>query len=292
MLSVSCVVVPALLCCLGCGAPAPSEADSLLWVENATFEAGAISTLANAGGPSVIEHYTRATWLTPGQRGRILTGTLAAGSVALLLGLEGDSGHWILPASAPNTWSPDQPTFSAQLGLSRAMMPGEAQLHLVAVDAEVRAGPATLVPLTVLAATPAEGQVVVTLSWDSDSDLDLHVVDPLGNEVWKGDIASTPAADGSSSAGLLDYDSNAGCVLDGRRMESVAWGKAPAGHYRVLVDAFSLCQASAARWRIDVLVDGVSRLSAQGILTASSDRYDKKRGAGVLALEFDWAGGS
>ncbi len=286
------VVIPAVLFFLSCGAPAPSEADSLLWVEDATFAAGALSTIANEGGPAVIDHYTRAAWIAPGQRGRILTGTLAAGSVALLLGLQGDDGHWILPASAPNTWAPDQPTFSAQLGLSRAMMPGEAQLHLVAIDAETRAGPPTLVPLTVLAAAPAEGQVVVTLSWDSDSDLDLHVVDPSGNEVWKGDIASAPADDGSSSAGLLDFDSNAGCVLDGRRMESVAWAKAPAGHYQVLVDAFSLCQASAARWRVDVLVDGVSRLSAQGLATASSARYDKKRGAGVLALEFDWAGGS
>lgn len=282
----------ALLLCLGCGAETPSEANSLLWVENATFEAGALASLADTGGPAVIDTYSRTSWATPGQRGKILTGTLSAGSVALLLGLEGDNGHWILPASSPNTWAPDQPTFSAQLGFSRSLASGDVHLRLVVADAQSRVGAATLVPFTVLAAAPAEGQLVVVLSWDSDSDVDLHVVDPLGNEVWKGDIATTPASDGSSSAGLLDFDSNAGCVLDGRRTESVAWAKAPPGHYLVRVDAFSLCSATAAHWRVDVLVDGVSRLSAQGIATAASNRFDKKRGAGVLALEFDWAGGS
>lgn len=279
-----------LLFCLGCGANAPREADSWLWVENATFEAGALSSVADTGGPAVVDSYSRTSWATPGQRGKILTGTLAAGSVALLLGLEGDDGHWILPASSPNTWAPDQPTFSALLGFARDLAPGDVQLRLVATDAQLRPGPATLIPLTVLTAAPAEGQLVVVLSWDNDADMDLHVGDPLGNEVWKGDIAS--AAEGEASAGILDFDSNADCQIDGRRMESVAWAKAPAGHYLIRVDAFSLCSTAAAHWRVDVLVDGVSRLSAQGVATAASARFDKERGAGILALEFDWAGGS
>lgn len=279
-----------LLLCLGCGANAPREANAWLWVENAAFEAGALSSVADSGGPAVIDSYSRTSWATPGQRGKILTGTLAAGSVALLLGLEGDDGHWILPASSPNTWAPDQPTFSALLGFARDLAPGDAHLRLVATDAQSRPGPATLIPLTVLTAAPAEGQLVAVLSWDDDADMDLHVVDPLGNEVWKGDIASP--ADGDFSAGVLDFDSNAGCQIDGRRMESVAWAKAPSGHYLIRVDAFSLCSTAAAHWRVDVLVDGASRLSAQGVATAASARFDKKRGAGVLALEFDWAGGS
>jgi hypothetical protein len=280
----------ALLFCLGCGAQTPSAADVSLWVETATFEAGALSSLADAGGPAVIDTYSRTSWANPGQRGKILTGTLASGSVALLLGLEGDDGHWILPASSPNTWAPDQPTFSALLGFARDLAPGDAHLRLVATDAQLRPGPATLIPITVLTAPPAEGQLVVVMSWDNDADLDLHVLDPLGNEVWKGDIATDPAGD--ASAGLLDFDSNANCTIDGRRLESVAWSQAPAGHYLVRVDAFSLCSASAAHWRVDVLVDGVSRLSAQGIATAVAARFDKKRGAGTLALEFDWAGGT
>lgn len=279
-----------LLLCLGCSANSPGEADSLLWVENATFEAGALSSVSDTGGPAVIDTYSRTSWANPGQRGKILTGTLGPGSVALLLGLEGDEGHWILPASSPNSWAPDQPTFSALLGFGRDLAPGDARLRLVATDAQMRPGPATLIPITVLTAAPAEGQLVVVVSWDNDADLDLHVVNPLGNEVWKGDIASDP--NGDASAGILDFDSNANCTIDGRRLESVSWSKAPTGHYLVRVDAFSLCLASAAHWRVDVLVDGVSRLSAQGIATAASARFDKKRGAGTLALEFDWAGGT
>ena len=58
------------------------------------------------------------------------------------------------------------------------------------------------------------GDVQATLAWDADSDVDLHVIDPNGEEVY---WANTMV----SSGGELDLDSNAGCVIDEVRNENI-----------------------------------------------------------------------
>ena len=69
------------------------------------------------------------------------------------------------------------------------------------------------------------GDIQVTLSWDRDSDVDLHVVAPGGDEIYY-------ARRQSPSGGELDLDSNAGCSIDGVRNENITWpvGRAPRGH--------------------------------------------------------------
>jgi hypothetical protein len=69
------------------------------------------------------------------------------------------------------------------------------------------------------------GDVQVTLTWDNESDLDLHVIDPLGEEIFW-------LYPGSTSGGILDYDD-----VDGYGPENVYWPKsqAPSGTYQVFV---------------------------------------------------------
>ena len=283
-----------LLFLAGCGTVAESGVDAKLQVEGATYVSGDLASLAGADGPAVgpavIDSYARTSWVVPGRGGKLVTGTLGAGATAVLLGLDGDRGYWILPASAPNTQTPDLPTFQATLAFAASLDGVEARLRLVAVDIDDRTGPPTLVTFSVLPAAPPTATLVVALGWDSEADLDLHVLDPLGHEIWAGDISS-PSLSAGGSAGKLDFDSNANCVIDGRRLEAVAWASPPAGHYTVRVDDFSLCKASAAHWRALVLVQGAVSLEAQGVATGADARFAKQRGAGVLALEFDWAGG-
>ncbi|HYN88710.1 MAG TPA: hypothetical protein VER55_09275, partial [Ardenticatenaceae bacterium] len=73
------------------------------------------------------------------------------------------------------------------------------------------------------------GDVQVTLRWDNPADLDLHVVDPAGEEISYGH----PVA---QSGGQLDVDANIGCQ-DDLRVENVFWpsGGAPTGTYQVEV---------------------------------------------------------
>jgi uncharacterized protein YfaP (DUF2135 family) len=135
----------------------------------------------------------------------------------------------------------------------------------------------------------------VSLWWDTESDLDLHVVDPNGDEIWSGNInsfdryATTPTTDAGAwnEGGILDFDSNAACVLDGRCNENVVWSvPPPAGTYLARVDTFSLCGNSAARWTVEAFLDGASLGRAEGEAVASAQRFAKGKGSGLTALSF------
>ncbi len=67
------------------------------------------------------------------------------------------------------------------------------------------------------------GDVQVTSTWDNESDLDIHVIDPFGEEIyWFHPY--------SESGGILDYDD-----IDGYGPENIYWpqGGAPLGTYKL-----------------------------------------------------------
>ncbi len=72
------------------------------------------------------------------------------------------------------------------------------------------------------------GDVQITLTWDNESDLDLHVIDPFLEEIYY-------LHKNSASEGELDYDD-----IDGYGPENVYWpkGKAPSGTYHVFLHNF------------------------------------------------------
>ena len=69
------------------------------------------------------------------------------------------------------------------------------------------------------------GDVQITLTWDNGADLDLHVIDPNGEEIY----FYHPY---SASGGILDVDDT-----NGYGPENIFWpqGEAPEGTYRVSV---------------------------------------------------------
>jgi uncharacterized protein YfaP (DUF2135 family) len=91
------------------------------------------------------------------------------------------------------------------------------------------------------------GDIQVSVSWDVDNDIDLHVVDPNGFELyWDQDV--------SPEGGLLDLDSNAACSQDGVDNENIVWpkGKAIPGTYIVRVDNFDNCLGAAVNYVVTV----------------------------------------
>jgi len=82
------------------------------------------------------------------------------------------------------------------------------------------------------------GDVQITLVWADGNDLDLHVIDPSGTEIY----FSNPK---SPTGGTLDHDDTAGCATTGTHVENVFWptGGAPPGRYRVFVKNYSSCGA-------------------------------------------------
>jgi hypothetical protein len=116
-------------------------------------------------------------------------------------------------------------------------------LYFAAADAAGNIG--TLADRSVVALIVGTGDVQVTANWDADSDVDLHVVDPGGSEIYWSDRQSP-------SGGQLDLDSNAACSIDGVRNENITWavGTAPAGTYTVRLDYWSSCNVPETNYTV------------------------------------------
>jgi len=105
--------------------------------------------------------------------------------------------------------------------------------------------------------------VQVAVSWNTPTDVDLHVVEPSGNEVFWG-------ATSSSTGGQLDQDSNPACALDNRNVENIRWNNsAPNGTYIVRVDYWSACAVTGSTNFTVTVVNGGQRSTFTGSFTAN-----------------------
>lgn len=247
-------------------------------------------------GPAVAALDVTTSLIQPGEVGKPVKAALDPGATAALLTLAGDAGHWIVPAGVPEATTPDFPSMQAELSFSKELPLGPHDLVVRAVDQQGQAGTAASYTLDAVAAPAASGLLVVSLDWDTDADLDLHVVDPAGVEIWRGNVNSwTPPPPGEpvdphahESGALLDADSNAECVIDGRNQENVAWPvEPPPGRYTVRVDTFSLCATAGAHWHVAVILHGTAIARAEGTSTPIDAGTPHGLGAGQLALEID-----
>lgn len=283
-----------LVAAMSCDAHAPDEAtDARLRVKNGQFFRG--RPPAEDGGP-LVKSVTVSPLVQPGQVGRTCAGELDAAATSVALTIEGDVGYWIVPAGLPSVLAAGFPTFAAELSFSAALPAGRQMFVARAVDGAGRFGAPFAKPLDVTVAGRPAGRLVITLTWDNAADLDLHVIDPRGVEIWKRNINSyespppdmPEAPNAPRPGGILDFDSNAACVADGRRAENVVYADAPpSGRFAVRVDTSSLCGMPISHWRVEGFLAGASIGAAEGLSTELDTRFPHDRGAGVLALELD-----
>jgi hypothetical protein len=111
------------------------------------------------------------------------------------------------------------------------------------------------------------GDVQITLRWNSSADIDLHVTEPDGTEIWYGDKGPT------ASGGRLDVDSNVGCEEDGS-VENVFWpeGQMPRGEFRVEVTGYSVEGCGSGSYTVVAKVEGQEVLRESG--TVGEDESD------------------
>lgn len=99
------------------------------------------------------------------------------------------------------------------------------------------------------------GKVQVTLIWDNEVDMDLHVFEPNGTEIWYASPGPT------ATGGRLDRDDNV-CGTPNRGpggVENVFWPNdvnAPTGTYRVQVVEYGRCGQPVANWILEIRVNG------------------------------------
>jgi hypothetical protein len=114
------------------------------------------------------------------------------------------------------------------------------------------------------------GDIQITLRWQSSADLDLHVTEPNGTEIWYSDKGPT------STGGRLDVDSNVNCEENGS-VENVYWpvGQAPEGRFQVEVDGYTVDGCGGGQYTVVANVRGREVLRETGeVGEDESDSYN------------------
>ena len=206
-------------------------------------------SLPSGSGPSVQAATSGA--VLPG--GSSLVSVSASSAIdRIVVGVEGAAGYYEL------TGLPSAAAQSVLLTLTQTAPSSFS--FLVAAGSGSSVGGSTAVPVNLTSV--GTGDVQFTLTWDVDSDVNLHVLDPGGEEIYYGNRTS-------ASGGELNLDSNAACSLDHKRAENITWpaGKAPSGLYQVAVVLWDACTQAETRYAVTANVKGKPPQTASGTLT-------------------------
>jgi uncharacterized protein YfaP (DUF2135 family) len=120
------------------------------------------------------------------------------------------------------------------------------------------------------------GDIQISVAWSDTSDVDLHVIDPNGEEI-------SFSHRTSASGGTLDLDGNAACARNTVQgvntfvsNENVVWatGSAPAGEYRVILDYWSPCGNASTDYVVTVQRTGSNPQIFTGTFVGSAAPSD------------------
>ncbi|MBN9119735.1 MAG: hypothetical protein J0I06_11360, partial [Planctomycetes bacterium] len=217
----------------------------------------------------------------------------AAGEGLLAAGLPARGGAKDAPslASRPEAVKPEPPKIERA---PTAAPPRPTAPELAKRDAPKPAAPSPVAPNVAKRAAPPplppafeqrlkeaggkSGQLQFTLIWNNFNDLDLHCVDPNGEEIY---FQHKKAQKGSG--GHLDVDRNAGGRETRTPVENIYFpAGAPLGHYKVFVNHYNNHgDTDPTEYDVSVLVED-KRTGFQGKISSG----DAKR----LVHEFDLPG--
>jgi hypothetical protein len=201
--------------------------------------------------------YTITNVVLAGEANKSFSGDVTTDAVAVGVKLANlGTGYWVVPVGAPDPNDPTGITFGFSANFSPSAPPGLHDLLLVAIGPSGQAGiqsPTQLciesrIPDNNHACIPAKQppNTVFTLQWDTNFDLDLHVVTPGGIDINAHQRYGEPLDSGAMAPPMnlphIDRDSLANCVPDGFNQEDLIYQDPPPhGTYTVNVDPFDSC---------------------------------------------------
>ena len=152
--------------------------------------------------------------------------------IGIIIAVEGFTGYYQVPIDSSG--GTEEILLLLRAYIDPEVPPSQLKLMLALRDSTGRVSPYKQRTMSVQSV--GSGDVQVSISWDTPTDVDLHVVEPSGYELWYGDTFSP-------SGGELDLDSNPACDIDGVNNENIFWpqGAAPPGTYIVRVDFYMDC---------------------------------------------------
>ncbi len=201
---------------------------SYFTVQNGTFTDSEIpASSASASGPVINAVYGNPSILEGGSNPISLQTTSSFNEV--MIGVKNIKGYYSVPSSGSGSnvllillFSPDleNDVFTIVLALRNAQ--GLVSDHGTIEVSRIEAG---------------TGVLQVSCSWDKANDVDLHLVEPNGEEIYYNN-------EYSENGGELDVDSNPDCDLDYINNENITYSDEAViekGKYTVRVDLYSNC---------------------------------------------------
>jgi hypothetical protein len=176
------------------------------------------------------------------------------------------SGYWVVPVAGPDPMYPGKVAWTFYVNFNSADDAGQHELRMVALDDAGSAGTQIGVPVCIDSSVPDNDHAcipdlpppatVISLRWDDNFDLDLHVVTPSGADLSARNPAGA-ALDGGIApdaiGAAVDRDALRNCVFDGFRREDLIFKKAPSpGAYKIYVEPFAACGQASARFTVSV----------------------------------------
>ena len=290
------LVLPILAACGSTSEPAPSGLAEPLRVRFTPAQTNAVVLAPffpgplpiGPDGPTIPNVLNSQSAVVAGELGKALAGTVqdSATGIAFKLADLG-TGFWVAPSLLADRAEPNTLQFKVALDFDKDIPQGQRQLQMSAVDSTGRHGPLREIPLYFGASQPS-GAAVASLTWDSNADLDLQIVTPTGTidakHVSAGSFVDGGFAPGS---GVLDRDSNASCVPDGKRQEDVVWSDTPTpGLYQVKVDMFSACGEAATNFVFKLYVSNELQTSLPGQLLSIDADNGVGPGLAITNVQF------
>ena len=193
----------------------------------------------------------------------------------VIVGVVGELGYFYRPATTLEDVLTMDLVFSPTIAQSRFTI-------FVALDsaegnaAEIAPGAYLEIPMDVVQVE--SGELQVSLSWDTDADMNLFVTEPDGTRIFYSDPES-------ASGAVMDLDSNGLCQEPYNQNESIHWpqGTASSGEYTIELFQDDPCEtAGRTHWRVTVLAGGVATLYAGSL---NPDDLE-----GVTVGTFNWTG--
>ncbi|WP_462280362.1 YfaP family protein [Salinivirga cyanobacteriivorans] len=204
--------------------------DSYFNIEGAQFQSGSMPS--ESGGPEIANLSGNDNVLAGG--GNPVSIETSGDASEVIIGVEGADGYFTYPVSSMKSVEDLVLIYL----LFTQEIEGTFTIVFALVDIDGNVG--TYQSIEVQTVEAGTGQFQVNLSWDQPNDMDLHLIEPNGEEIYYSNSLS-------DNGGFLDIDSNAGCSIDGTNSENITYGDTAiveAGTYTVIVDRWSNCNVT------------------------------------------------
>lgn len=219
-------------------------------VRDADYNEGAppAAAGADAGVPAILRVTGPATVTNGGTAILHVEVSPPVADPVFMVRLEGEEGYHTVSGTDPD----GDGIYDISVQVSGSANQSSLVLSVSLLDPAGNPGPAQQVEIALVHS--GTGDVKVTLSFDRLHDLDLHVIEPNGDEIFY----QRPQ---SVTGGSLDLDSGANCEPSTAHSENVFWppGGAPAGEYRVHVQNFQSCTPGKIAFTVTVAHGGEVR---------------------------------